>query len=77
MSTMSRRECLGLGALLAAPAFDAVAATPSAQARLSPDLVVLNGNVLTMDDAAPRAEAFPRPGRPRAAGGFLRRCGRG
>ena len=58
MSKMSRRECLGFGALLAAPTLGAGAAAPSAGTRLSPDLVLVNGNVLTMDDAAPHAEAF-------------------
>ncbi len=58
MSKMSRRECLGLGAMFAAPAFGALAAPPSPGTRLSPDLVLVNANVLTMDEATPHAEAF-------------------
>jgi predicted amidohydrolase YtcJ len=44
--------------MFAAPAFGALAAPPSPGVRLSPDLVLLNANVLTMDEAMPHAEAF-------------------
>jgi len=58
MSTISRRECLGFGALLALPAASLAAPKTGSGARLEPDLVVLNGRVLTMDPSQPRAEAF-------------------
>ncbi len=57
MSKINRRECLGFGALLAAPAF-AISETSKCRDPRQPDLVLLNGNVLTMDDAQPHAEAF-------------------
>jgi len=58
MSQVTRRECLGLGALLAVPALGL--ATPAAKSRLGlePDLVLVNGHVLTIDPDLPVAEAF-------------------
>jgi predicted amidohydrolase YtcJ len=58
MSQISRRECLGLGALLAAPALGLAAPGPEAHAAIEPDLVLLNGRVLTIDPGLPSAEAF-------------------
>ncbi|MBS0394778.1 MAG: amidohydrolase [Proteobacteria bacterium] len=55
---MSRREALGLGALLAVPGAALGAPAARAPSALEPDLVLLHANVLTMDDAQPRAEAF-------------------
>ena len=62
MSTYTRKEFLGLGALLAGGA--ACAELPGSEAQgpgdddRQPDLAVLNGRVYTVDDAAPQAEAF-------------------
>jgi predicted amidohydrolase YtcJ len=58
MSQISRRECLGLGALLAAPAIGLAAPATKSRSALEPDLVLVNGNVLTIDPDAPVAEAF-------------------
>jgi hypothetical protein len=65
MSNYTRGEFLGIGAALAGglvlrrPGL-AEAAPPAASgvATAEPDLVVVNGNVLTSDPARPRAEAF-------------------
>jgi predicted amidohydrolase YtcJ len=58
MSQISRRECLGLGALLVAPAFSLAAPSHKARAAIEPDLVLVNGHVLTIDPEVPVAEAF-------------------
>ncbi len=58
MSQISRREALGLGALLAVPGAALGASAARGPWPLEPDLVLVNGRVLTMDDALPRAEAF-------------------
>jgi predicted amidohydrolase YtcJ len=58
MSKISRRECLGLGALLAAPALAVGAARGGNRPAIEPDLVVVNGTVLTIDPSTPTAEAF-------------------
>jgi predicted amidohydrolase YtcJ len=58
MSQMSRREALGIGALLAAPALGVAAPAPTVRAAIDPDLVLLNGRVLTIDADLPAAEAF-------------------
>src|SRR5579871_6604661 len=58
MSKISRRECLGLGALLAAAPALASRAGPRSKNPCEPDLVLLNGRVLTMDETQPSAEAF-------------------
>jgi predicted amidohydrolase YtcJ len=58
MSKLSRRECLGLGALLASPALGVSAAPAKAAPAIAPDLVLLNGHVLTIDPLIPTAEAF-------------------
>jgi predicted amidohydrolase YtcJ len=57
MSHVSRREALGLGALLAVPTFGAAATARPATAS-PPDLVLLNGRVLTIDAHQPVGEAF-------------------
>jgi len=59
MTKFSRREALGLGALLAAPVLGrAQSVAGSGGPDFAPDLIVVNGNVLTMDERLPRAEAF-------------------
>ena len=58
MSHISRRECLGLGALFAAPGLALGAPRHKAGAAIEPDLVLVNGNVLTIDPGVPVAEAF-------------------
>src|SRR5436190_19868055 len=67
-SRFNRREFMGLtGAGLLAGAHWPVAA---AAADLEPDLIVVNAKVYTVDQAAPRAEAFAvRAGRFLAVGG--------
>ena len=51
MSELSRREALGMGALLAAPVLGgAQTLAGSSKPDYSPDLIVVNGNVLTIDD---------------------------
>ncbi len=58
MGELNRRHFLGLGAATSA-GLAVGCSPPSRGATVSaPDLVVVNGNVLTQDDAAPRAEAF-------------------
>jgi predicted amidohydrolase YtcJ len=58
MSQFSRREALGLGALLAIPALAPAQTSARGGGDFAPDLIAINGNVLTMDDSQPRAEAF-------------------
>ncbi|HEV8334688.1 MAG TPA: amidohydrolase [Steroidobacteraceae bacterium] len=60
MSKFSRREALGMGALLAAPVLARAQTLTggSSKADSAPDLIVVNGNVLTIDANLPRAEAF-------------------
>ena len=58
MSQISRREALGFGALLAAPAIGLGAARATTHAAIEPDLILVNGHVLTIDAAVPTAEAF-------------------
>jgi predicted amidohydrolase YtcJ len=58
MSQFSRREVLGLGSLLAVPTLGLAAQATKAQPSIEPDLVLLNGRVLTMDPTLPAAEAF-------------------
>jgi len=60
MSKLSRREALGMGALLAAPVFAGAQTLAGSGSKpdYAPDLIVVNGNVLTIDDRMPRAEAF-------------------
>jgi len=57
MSDFDRRQFLGLGAAAAAAGLTTGCATGSGDG-LTPDLIVVNGNVLTQDDAQPSAEAF-------------------
>jgi len=57
MSRVTRREMFGLGALLVAPRLTRAAAAAPLTA-LRPDLVLINGRVLTIDAARPAAEAF-------------------
>lgn len=58
MSKLSRRECLGMGALLAAPGLALGANGSNRTGQIDPDLIVVNGHVLTIDPAQPHAEAF-------------------
>jgi predicted amidohydrolase YtcJ len=60
MSKHSRREFMGLGALLAAGGLEGQSSAQSQQSRIdtAPDLVLVNGRVFTSDPAMPRAEAF-------------------
>jgi len=68
MSKLSRRECIGLGALLAAPSLS-WSKSPVSAYSAAPDLIVVNGRILTMDTALPRAQAFAvRAGRFMAVG---------
>ena len=57
MSQISRKDFLGLGAVAAA-GLSAGCAPGAAGASVAPDLIVVNGSVLTQDDAMPSAEAF-------------------
>ena len=57
MSELTRKRFLGLGAAGAA-GMAAGCTSPSAGGGLTPDLIVVNGNVLTQDDENPTAEAF-------------------
>lgn len=69
MAKLNRRECLGLGMLLAAPGVGLAQTVATARSGPAPDLVAINANVLTMDTAMPRAEAFAvRDGRFMAVG---------
>jgi hypothetical protein len=60
MTELSRKDFLGLGTLTAAglAAGCAPGGAGSSGATVAPDLLVLNANVLTQDDANPAAEAF-------------------
>ena len=62
MATYTRKEFLGLGAVLAGGAAAArlpiAAAQEPAREPGRPDLVVINARVYTIDDVLPRAEAF-------------------
>lgn len=58
MSEISRKDFLGLGAMAAAGLSAGCVADAAGDAGLVPDLVVLNGRVLTQDDANASAEAF-------------------
>lgn len=57
MSEVDRRQFLGLGAAAAAAGLATGCASGSGDGS-APDLIVVNGNVLTQDDAQPNAEAF-------------------
>ena len=57
MSQISRKDFLGLGTLATA-GLASGCAPGSAGPGIRPDLVLVNGKVLTQDDAAPTAEAF-------------------
>jgi hypothetical protein len=59
MSNYSRREFLGLSALLAGGRIEfqsRSANAPSVQTSSSPDLVLINGRLFTSDAAMPRAD---------------------
>jgi predicted amidohydrolase YtcJ len=58
MSEISRKDFLGLGTVATAGLAAGCAPGAAAGASVTPDVVVVNGNVLTQDDAQPRAEAF-------------------
>jgi predicted amidohydrolase YtcJ len=58
MTEFDRRQFLGLGAAAAAAGLTTGCAPSGGGSGASPDLVVVNGNVLTQDDANPTAEAF-------------------
>jgi predicted amidohydrolase YtcJ len=62
MGQLSRQDFLGLGTVtaagLAAGCGPGAGAGTEGAPSITPDLVVLNGNVLTQDDADPTAEAF-------------------
>jgi len=57
VSEINRRDFLGLGSMATA-GLAAGCAPSSGPSTLAPDLVVLNADVRTQDDANPRAEAF-------------------
>lgn len=57
MSEVDRRQFLGLGAAAAAAGLATGCASGSGDGS-APDMIVVNGNVLTQDDAQPNAEAF-------------------
>ena len=57
MTNFDRRQFLGLGAAAAAAGVTTGCAAGGGT-DLAPDLIVVNGNVLTQDDAQPNAEAF-------------------
>ncbi len=57
MSDFSRKQFLGLGAAATAAGLTS-GCMPSGGGGITPDVVVVNGNVLTQDDANPTAEAF-------------------
>ena len=57
MSDFNRRQFIGFGAAAAAAGVT-TGCTTETTAGITPDLVVINANVLTQDDALPRAEAF-------------------
>ena len=58
MSGLSRKEFLGLGAVAAAGLSTGCAPGGASDPDAAPDLVVVNGRVLTQDDANPSATAF-------------------
>jgi len=58
MSGLSRKEFLGLGTVAAAGLSTGCAPGGAADPDAAPDLVVVNGRVLTQDDATPSATAF-------------------
>ena len=63
MSKISRSEFLGLSGLLAGAALSPYesgwhAQTPAGSLAADPDVIVVNAQVYTVDDALPRAEAF-------------------
>jgi predicted amidohydrolase YtcJ len=66
MGQLSRKDFLGLGTVtaagLAAGCGPGAGAGTEGATSITPDLVVLNGNVLTQDDADPTAEAFAAKG---------------
>ena len=58
MSDFSRKQFLGLGAAATAAGLTTGCVPGGGGGGITPDLVVVNGNVLTQDDANPTAEAF-------------------
>ncbi len=58
MSGISRKDFLGIGAAAAAGLSTGCAPGGAADAIAAPDLVVVNGRVLTQDDTVPSATAF-------------------
>ena len=58
MSGLSRKEFLGLGAVAAAGLSAGCSTDGAADPDAAPDLIVVNGRVLTQDEALPQATAF-------------------
>ena len=58
MTKLSRRDCLGMSALLAAPSLALGTGVAGRTAAIEPDLIVINGRILTMNPSQPHAEAF-------------------
>jgi len=58
MTDFDRRQFLGLGAAVTAAGVTTGCVAGSGGSGATPDLIVVNGNVLTQDDTTPTAEAF-------------------
>ena len=58
MSRISRRDAFGLAAFATVPALAGAASPRPSVTAIEPDLVLVNGRVLTIDPSRPNAEAF-------------------